>query len=203
MNRAVFDAVLPVEPPGTFPAEVVHRVSLSRTLLISALVLPFVTAAGVAIFVLFSALSPNAEGGSLLSDNPSAVIKLGLAISLTIAVAWFPLRALFWRVGRQRRVTFHAGQVQVHDQSLLGETQWSAPFSSFLGVAHHVRATLSGAHHELFLVHPDPSRTILLHTADEIPQSTINHYAHLVALPELASRELYRQPAGGRSAQLG
>ena len=193
MNRAVFDAVLPADPPGNFPAELVQRVSRSRTLLLSLLVLPFLTATAVLIFALLSTFMPNPEGLNLLANKPATVIKLGLAISLTVAVAWLPIRALFWRVGRHRTVEFHATKVHVRDQSLLGETSWSAPFSSFRGVVHHVRATLSGAHHELFLVHPDPTRTILLHTATEIPQSTINHYASLVALPELAARELYRQ----------
>lgn len=193
MNRAVFDAVQPVEPPGNFPAELVQHVSRSRTLLLSLLVLPFLTAAGVLIFALLSTLLPHPEGLNLLADKPAAMLKLGLAVSLTLAVAWLPIRALFWRIGRQRTVAFHATQVHVCDQGLLGKTNWSAPFSAFRGVVHHVRATLSGAHHELFLVHPDPARTILLHTASEIPQSTINHYSSLVALPELAPRELYRQ----------
>ncbi len=193
MNRAVFDVVQPVEPPGNFPAEMVQRVSRSRTLLLSLMVLPFLTAAGVLIFALLSTLAPHPEGLNLLADKPTAMLKLALAVSLTVTVAWLPIRALFWRLGRHRTVAFHPTQVHVHDQGLLGETKWSAPFSSFTGVVHHVRATLSGAHHELFLVHPDPARTILLHTASKIPQSTINHYSSLVALPELAARELYRQ----------
>jgi hypothetical protein len=200
MNRAVFDAVLPVEPPGTFPAEMVLRVSKSRTLLISLMVLPFVSAAVIAVLALASTFTLHPEGLNLFADNPAAIVKLGLAISLTIAVAWLPVRALFWRLGRHRTVAFHSDQVHVRDQSLLGKTYWTAHFSSFRGVVHHVRATLSGAHHELFLVHPDPKRTILLHTAANIPQSTIDHYADLVALPELAARELYRQQPVARAA---
>jgi hypothetical protein len=69
---------------------------------------------------------------------------------------------------------------------------WSAPLASYTGVAHHVRASLSGARHELILVHPVWEKSILLSVAPRTSQSEVERVASLLGHKEIPPAELYR-----------
>ena len=72
-----------------------------------------------------------------------------------------------------------------------GSTAWSVPLASYSGIAHHVRASLSGLRHELILVHPDPAKNLLVAVADRIPQATLDRAKALLRLPEVPAKSLY------------
>jgi hypothetical protein len=128
-----------------------------------------------------------------IADKPLAVGMLVLGLGTWAGVFLVPAQRLIRKLWTTRSVTVAAGHVTLNDGGLFASKLWSAPLSDFSGIAHHVRATLSGVRHELVLVHRDRRRrAILLHTADRISQSTIDRAAALFRLPQLPARELYR-----------
>lgn len=127
-----------------------------------------------------------------LADKPLAVGMLVLGLISWAGVFLVPTQRLLKKLWTARRVRIAADEVTVSDGGFLGSRLWTAPLSEFSGIAHHVRASLSGVRHELVLVHRDRRRTVLLHTADRISQGTIDQAAALFRLPQLPARELYR-----------
>ncbi len=127
-----------------------------------------------------------------VADKPLAVGMLVLGLATWAAVFLVPTQRLIRKLWTARTVNVAADCVTVNDSGFLGSRLWTAPLSDFAGIAHHVRATLSGVRDELVLVHRDRRRTVLLHTADRISQATIDQAAALLRLPQLPARELYR-----------
>ena len=66
------------------------------------------------------------------------------------------------------------------------------PLASFAGVAHHVRASLSGTRHELILVHPDREKSVLLSLAAKVAQAEVDRVAALLGHKEISPGVLYR-----------
>ena len=69
---------------------------------------------------------------------------------------------------------------------------WSAPLGAFTGLAHHLRASLSGTRHELILVHPEREKSVLLCLADTLAQQEVERVATLLGHKEIPSSVLYR-----------
>ena len=127
-----------------------------------------------------------------IAHHPLAATILGAGLIMWVALFLVPAKRIIQRFGNRRRVTIARERVTVADESLFGSRLWSAPLADFRGVAHHVRATLSGVRHELILVHPKRERSVLLHSADAIAQSTIDRAAALLSLQQVPAHELYR-----------
>ncbi len=124
--------------------------------------------------------------------HPLAAAILGAGLVTWVALFLVPAKRIVQRFGNRRRVTIARERVTVADESLFGSRHWSAPLAEFRGVAHHIRATLSGVRHELILVHPTRDRSVLLHSADAIAQSTIDRATALLRLQQVPAHELYR-----------
>ena len=73
-----------------------------------------------------------------------------------------------------------------------GAPAWNEPLTAYRGVAHHIRTSLSGAQHEIVLVHPDASKSIVLTTADRIGQPQVDAMAALLNVCEVPARTLYQ-----------
>jgi hypothetical protein len=84
------------------------------------------------------------------------------------------------------------GEVRVAERSLLRLRVWREPVSAYLGLAHNIRATMAGTHHELVLVHGQPEKSVLLYSASSIALGQVEHYAALLGVPVIPARELYR-----------
>lgn len=126
------------------------------------------------------------------ADKPLAVSLLALGLLMWFAFFLVPTRKIFSVFWKSRSVSIAAGRVTVTEGGLFGSKLWTAALSDFSGIAHHVRATLSGVRHELLLVHRERRRTVLLHTANRISQSTVDRASGLLQLPQLPAGELYR-----------
>ena len=126
-----------------------------------------------------------------LADNPGSTALLACGIVLGTGLLIYPLRAGLARLGGKATVRMADGMVTFESQGLLHRDVWRAPLAQFCGVTHHIRATLSGPRHEIILVHPDPSRDILLHVAPRHPKDDAAHYADLLGLGQLQPRTLY------------
>lgn len=128
----------------------------------------------------------------IATDSPGAALQVlgGLAVWTGLFV--LPAKGLLARFGTSRTIRIEAGRIAVLEQRLLGRRAWNAPLSQFIGVTHMVRASISGLHHELILVHVEPGRCVLLHRADRISQPMMDRACALLALPQVPARELYR-----------
>jgi hypothetical protein len=150
--------------------------------------------AAVALPLLLLARHAFAERATLalLSERPSTAIPIVLGLAIWLAIFIVPLHLLVARTARKRRVDISADTVQVAERRLLRRQSWSAPLSTYRGVTHFVRSTLSGVRHELILVHPDPDRHVLLTADARISQARLEHMTALLRLPEVSARALYR-----------
>ena len=139
-----------------------------------------------------------------IADKPLAVGMLAMGMVAWAALFLFPMHRLIRRVCTTRNVQIVADRVCVEEASLLGARVWSAPLAEFRGLAHLVRATtLSGVRHELLLVHRDRHRTVRIHAADRISQSTIDRAAQVMELPQIPAHELFRVARSSPSSALG
>jgi hypothetical protein len=126
-----------------------------------------------------------------LSDNLASTALLACGVVITTALLLYPLRAGITRLRGDATVRMADGMVHFKGQGLTAPEDWRAPLAHFCGVTHHIRATLSGPRHEIILVHPDPSKDILLHVGPRHPAEDAVHYADLLGLGQLQPRTLY------------
>jgi len=133
-----------------------------------------------------------------LVQKPLAGAVLALGLLAWTVLFLVPAYRIAQRSWQRRSVSITRERVVVRDAGLLGSRLWTAPLAEFRGVAHHVRATLTGVRHELILVHRAPNRSLLLHTEPSISQPTIDRAAALFSLPQLPAQELYRLTRRGR-----
>ena len=122
---------------------------------------------------------------------PVAGALIGMAIWIVMfgTPAWKGLQRLGWR----RAITIANDTVTVTDKSLFGIHKWNLPLSSFAGVSHHVRTSLSGTRNELILVHKDHDRCLLIHMADDIDQNETETFAKRLGLPVLLPGILFHR----------
>jgi len=132
-------------------------------------------------------------GLSAVLGQPFSALQVLGGFLVWAAMLAVPLTRTVRRMGTRRAVTIDPKLVCVEEKSLGGTHLWSAPLASYRGIAHHVRTSLSGARHELILVHPDPSRNVLLAVADRMNQSTLDKAKALLGLPEIPARTIYER----------
>lgn len=172
----------------TLRTQVSHRFSqIPGLIFMSALalftVLPQIGFAG------FALASP--ETRSIIVNDPMIAIELALAAAFWALLVVWPLCRLLGAVFCERHVEIADGVVKVVDQSPFSRTLWSLPVWSYDGVAHHVRSTLSGVHHEAVMVHVDRRRNIILASAPTLGQAEIREFCRLLLLPEVPAGRVY------------
>ncbi len=141
----------------------------------------------------------NSETRALILDRPLMTAELAIAMVFWIGLFAWPLRRLHARVNGRRQVEISRQSVAVRDDKLLKTVTWSAPLASYTGIAHQVRASLSGSRHELILVHPDKARSVLLMVSEHISDADIHRFTRLLGLPQIPAL----RPIGGqRAAQI-
>ena len=115
--------------------------------------------------VLMLAVTAVAEPASraMIAGQPMAVAQTAAGLIVWALLWGVPASRFFNRLGRQRSIEIDGTQVRVVDRSMAGTSNWTAELSDFIGLAHHVRASLSGSRHELILVHEDAEKSLLVH----------------------------------------
>lgn len=199
LSDGTFDSV---EACGdkSFPLSLTLRPSTGRTL--SVLVLAFIPTALLAVPAVMAAIVLRDKGPMIvLSNDPVAFVALFVQPVLWSLLASLPVKILGSRLGLTRRVLVDARRVLIIERSLRGLTKLRCQTSAFRGVAHVVRATLNGTHHEIVLVHDDPRRSILLMTAPVISQSQIDELRAKLGLPEVPAREMFKITLPGFGAK--
>ncbi len=145
----------------------------------------------------------SAEIRQAILSQPIVSFQLLAAILLWLFLFAWPLKSLFSRLTWRRAVEITSESVAVRDTRSFGDSNWTAPLSSYKGIAHHTRSSLSGTRQELVLVHPDARRSVLLLTAEHISGSDISRITRLLALPQIAAAELYRLGSIGERRATG
>ena len=188
-----FECISPAEPMAALPARLVLAPAAGQTATRILLLTPIIlvlSGPAFAALVLMQRLSPV----SLLIQDPVTFLALALQPLMWLLVVSMATRATLTRLQRRIHAVIDRTRVRVADRSLFGLRVWSEPLSHYRGVAHNIRATLSGTQHEIVLVHANPARTIPLLAADRVSQTLLDHYAHLLRLPIIPARELYPLP---------
>lgn len=195
MNAAVFEAVTPNVADAALPCRLEQTTPRLRPAIVMALLIAIAVLALVPFILLAGHVAAAPSGLDLIAERPAAILKLLAAALMAGAILGWPLARVLGRLGRARSVLIEPGLITITDRTLAGEKTWSAPLASYSGVAHHIRTTLSVSRHELFLVHPDPRRHVLLMLADRISKGEVEAVASRLGVAEVSPRLLY-----GRSA---
>ena len=188
-------AAVPV-PPVAFPLALQQNVSRGRTAL-PILLLPPAVATMLAPLMFAASAVPSLTA---VADNPLAALQAGGGIIVWAAFFVLPVKRLLGSCRGARSVHIDGGVVTVREQSLLGCHTWHAPLQDFRGLAHCVRSTLSGVHHELHLVHPEGSKSLLIFAAERISPTTVACALALLGLPLVPPRRNTPSPAGALGA---
>lgn len=192
MRPRLFECVELKSPADTLPIHSVQSapraasaIHLSIMVLLAGLiVLPQLAFAGYAI------ASPHLR--NIIAEHPIMALQLVVALVLWIALFALPLSTLAGRLTWRRDIEITSESVAVADSGAFGASAWSAPLTSYNGVAHHIRSSLSGSRHELILVHPEPGRSVLLMVADHISEPDVLRMAQLLHMPQVPASVLYR-----------
>ncbi len=115
--------------------------------------------------VLMLAVTAVAEPASraMIASQPMAVVQTTAGLIVWALLWGIPASRFFNRLGLRRSIEIDGSLVRVTDRSMSGTSSWSAELSEFIGIAHHVRASLSGSRHELILVHENADKSLLVH----------------------------------------
>jgi hypothetical protein len=171
------------------PFSVEQKSSRASALIMLLLLIPAVVTILVPVGLL-AAFATQTFGAAV--EHPEAAAQVGLGFGVWTLLFVLPAKRLIQRFGTARQVRIEMGLVTVRERGIFGARGWAAPLSEFSGVTHHVRSTLSGVQHELFLVHSDRSKSVLLHAGAQIPHASIEGAAALFGLPHVPAGALYR-----------
>ena len=155
------------------------------------LVAPLAIALGVPAILLLTYALVEPELLAIVADRPRAAMQVGFGLATWTALVMYPLRRSLRRLYGSRTIAVDRDWIRVEERTLWGCRTWVAPIASYCGVTHHVRTTLSGLRHELILVHDDPRRDVIVASADQISQATLEGTKALLGVPEVPATLLY------------
>lgn len=197
MPPATLDTVASNPLFDHLPVRIAHRSSKTSATLMLVLLVPAVAVLLVPLALLAAFAIPALWAAT---EHPAAAAQVAAGLAVWTALFVVPAKRIIQRFGASRDVCIEPDLVTVRERGPFGARVWTVPLAEFSGVAHHVRSNLSGVHHELFLVHADRRKSLLVHAGDAIPQATIDRAARLLGLPHLPAAALYPFGAMARTA---
>ncbi|MDX2156926.1 MAG: hypothetical protein SFW09_10495 [Hyphomicrobiaceae bacterium] len=195
MAHVIFDRVTPSPGFSSLPLRLDQRSSRGSALSRLLLFLPAALALSVPLTIVAARAIAEPQTLALLAERPVASLQIALGVLLWLSLFVLPARLALVRLWASRQVEIAEGAVHVVDRVGLEPRAWSAPIASYLGLAHHIRASLSGVTHEIVLVHPDARRDVTLMVADKVTQRTLDEAKALLGLPEVSPRTMYERPS--------
>jgi hypothetical protein len=195
MRLAAIDRMTPSMPDFTEP--VVHLLQQPSRRSVGAL-LALLTMIGALMLLPFYLLASSAlaDGGlrDAVATRPLATLQILTGLAFWLLLIGFPIYRLGDALTRARSVEIANGLVTVEDRAFGRSATWSAPIGEFIGLVPYLRASLSGVRHELILLHPDRSRSVLIALADRLQQSEVDRIAGALGRPELPPRAIRGRP---------
>lgn len=193
MSRVPYDSVEPTPDFTALPIRIRSTASRTAAALHLAMLAPVMAAFALPILVFGARAETSAL--AIISEQPLAALQVGLGFIIWIALFVWPLKRAIARFGADRQVEIDAKTVRVVDRSPFGRRNWCEPLADYAGIAHNVRASLSGYRHELILVHRDPAKCVLVSTTDRLSHVTFERAKQLLQLPEVPVRGAIAAPA--------
>lgn len=195
MSRTAFKLVSPVPAFDRLPIRI-EQVATGSAFSQVLLLLPAVAAISVLLAGVALAASGEPAVLDVLSERPLASVQIAAGLALWAALFIVPATRAIAMLWRERVVAIDGGMVEISDRRLTGLQTVRAPISEYCGVAHHIRASLSGLTHEIVLVHEKPCLTVTLAAAERVTQAQLDAVKSLFKLPEISPRAIYeRLPA--------
>jgi hypothetical protein len=136
-----------------------------------------------------------------IAERPLVALQIAIALAFWAFLFGWPLKQLFSRLVARRTVQISEAGVAVADRHAFGATRWKAPLDEYLGIAHHIRSSLSGNRHEVVLVHPDRRKSVSLMIAEHISEQDLVRFAALLRMPQIPATDIarLRRRAGQRN----
>jgi hypothetical protein len=170
------------------PLRLEQRPSKTSAVMLVGLLLP-VTACVLVPFAMVALAGPDLI--SVAFDNPLAMAQLCLGALVWIGLFVAPVAFFARRHGVARTVEVTAKHVTVTEVSALGSETRITPLSSYDGVVHVVRTSVSNVRHELCLIDFNTRSRTVFHVADRIGRETVDDVARLLNLPEILARDAF------------
>jgi hypothetical protein len=187
MRLAAIDRMSPSMPDFTAPVVQILQQPSRRS--VGALLALLIVIGALMLFPFYLLASTALADGGLrdaVADRPLAALQVLTGLAFWLLLIGFPVYRLGDALTRARTIAIADGVVTVEDRAFGQCASWSAPLGEFIGVAPYLRASLSGVRHELVLVHPDRSRSVLIALADRLQQSEVDRIARVLGRPELS-----------------
>lgn len=158
-----------------------------------AYVLP--AAIGLSVLLGTVAVATVAEPSSLgaLFERPLATAQIAAGLALWAALLAVPASRGIARFWARREVVIDNGMVEIVGHTPLGKRCRSVPLGDYQGLAHHIRASLSGLSHEIVLVHAERELTVTLISAERVTVDMLEDAKSLLGLPEIPARAIYER----------
>ena len=197
MSRTVFKLVSPAPAFDCLPIRIEQAASASA---FSRMVLLLPAVAAMTALLAGVAIAAAGEPGMLdaMAQRPLASMQIGAGLVLWAALFVVPASRAIATLWRERVVTIDGGMVEINDRRLTGVRHRRVPISDYRGVAHHIRASLSGLTHEVVLVHEQPALTVTIASAERVTQAQLDAIKSLLQLPEISPRAIYERRVARR-----
>lgn len=192
MRPEAFDSVVVTTAAGTTPWRSIQtNAAAARLPGVTLMVLLAMLIVGPQIALAGYAIADPALRQTFV-DQPVAALQVAAALVFWMAVVCGPLRLAIGKVARRRTVEIRDGQVIAEDVHAFGSQSWAEPLPAYLGIAHHVRTSVSGVRHELVLAHPKRSRSVLFQVSEHISEQDVDAAAQLLGVRKVGAAALYR-----------
>jgi hypothetical protein len=190
MRLSAIDRISPATPPDQLPIRL-DLVGSRGSVAISLILLVSAAAFLLTPFILIGTLAAFQTDAFLKADiSWSSGLQLGAAFLLALGLIAFAVRRVKMTWASAATVEIGHGVVAVVQRGLGATRRWSLPISEYLGIAHNVRTSLSGARHELVLVHRNPAFNVLIGLAPSMPQQHVDRMAILLGLLEIPAHSI-------------
>lgn len=191
MRVAIFDRVEP-STISRLPLRLVETCSRRAAIVMLVVTIPLVVFLAVASYGLLMQAAAAPTVRTVVAAHPAIGLEVLAGIAVWLYLLGLPLQRLARRLSISRTVEIDDGTVRVIEQGYFRTRSWVAPLAAFQGVAHHVRASLSGTRHELILVHAERDKSILLNLSSQVSQAEVERVATLLGHKEIPPSSLYR-----------
>jgi hypothetical protein len=195
MRVSSIDSSVVTSTAGAMPIELEQSAHTGRAIATALMVTPMVGLAVSLAAVMAATIIADPQPLAQILDKPTAVLGLVSGLAVTIGLVLHPLASALARIGRRQRASVSATAVAVTERTPFGSRSWTEPLATYIGVAHHLRTSLSGVRHEIVLVHRNPARTVLLLDSHRVLQSELDRMAQLLRLPIIPASSIYWAPA--------
>lgn len=145
------------------------------------------------MFLLTSEAMSKPDAVSRALAQPLTTLQIVVGILMLSALLLIPARRMVAGIGRADIVEIDGSVVKVMEKGFLSKRQFSEPLDAYRGVAHRIRTTVSGIHHELVLAHPDARRDVVIALDGMDPAMTPAAVIARLGLPEITGGEIGRR----------